>query len=233
MSLFAASFEVFAEEAEAPLVWSAEYVQVWLGRTEADNAWSLDDSEGNELVGDYDDLLLGGGVGQRLWGSARGVQYGYEGGGLVSWKNDDVEFAGTSPGLVVAVETELVYLEVFMGGVVALQPTRWLRLFASAGPSIAWGHVSGDDADDEDGDNGSDGTTIIITGPNGFVVIDGDDENDVSFALYGRAGLEFQFANGMTLGASVRYARHEFDFGSRGELEFDEVQWFLTLGGRF
>ena len=205
------------------------YVQVWLGTTDADESWSVDDSEGDELLGDFDNLPLGGGVGQRLWGE-RG-QYGFEGGGLVSWRSSDVAFSGADPGLRVAIDTELILVEVFMGGVIAVQPTSWLRLFASAGPSIAYGRVTGDD-DDEDDDDDS-GTRIIIVGPNSFVAIDGDETStDFSFSAYARAGLEFVFRNGVTLGASVRYTEHEFDFGSRGDMQLDEVQWFLTVGGR-
>lgn len=232
LAMFLGATGAYADEADPPEQLPAtvvqEYIQVWLGSTDADEAWSLDDSDGNELVGDYDNLPLGGGVGQRLWG--RRGQYGYEGGGLVSWRNEDIDYAGTSPGLLIAIEGELFMLEAFMGGVIAVQPTQWLRLYAAAGPSIAYGYLSGDDEDDEDDDDSS---TIIISGPNSFVVIDGDDNSsDFSFSAYARAGIEFEFNNGVTLGASVRYADHEFDFDSRGKLELDEVQWLLTIGGK-
>ena len=73
----------------------------------------------------------------------------------------------------------------------------------------------------------------MSTGPGSFVVVDLDQSStDFSAALYGRAGIEFKLANGFTLGVSARYAPHEFDFGDRGSLELDNVQWFATLGAR-
>jgi len=219
------------EEAEVPPTLAQEYVQVWLGSTDADDSWSLDDSAGNTLSGDYSSLPLGGGVGQRIWGDR--AQYGFEGGGLIGWRNDDVAFAGSSGSLLVAVDTELFMVDLFMGGVVAVRPTQWLRLYAAAGPSIAWGYLGGDDEDKNETEELED-TTIIVTGPGSFVVIDADESsNDFSFSGYARAGLEIELGSGFTFGASVRYAEHEFDFGDRGELKLDEVQWFLTLGGRF
>ena len=215
------------EDGNLPRTLAQQYVQVWLGSTDADDSWSLDDSAGAELRGDYSSLPLGGGVGQRLWGDR--AQYGFEGGGLVSWQNDDIDFAGNNGGLLVAVDTDLFMAEVFMGGVVAVRPTQWLRLYAAAGPSIAWGHLSGDDEDTD-----PDGTTVVVTGPGSFVVIDTDENSsDFSFSGYARAGVEFELGSGFTFGASARYAEHEFDFDDRGELKLDEVQWFLTLGGRF
>jgi hypothetical protein len=218
------------ESNDVPPTRAQEYVQIWLGSTGADDSWSVDDGAGTTLSGDYSSLPLGGGVGQRMWGDR--AQYGFEGGGLVSWQNDDIDFAGGDPGLVVAVETDLIMVELFMGGVVAVRPTRWLRLYAAGGPSIAWGHLSGNDDDDED--VGPDDTTIIVTGPGTFIVIDRDENSsDISLSGYARAGLEIEVGSGFTFGASVRYAEHEFDFDSRGELKLDDVQWFLTLGGRF
>ena len=85
-------------ETEPPSRLNYGYVQVWLGFTDTEDSWTIDDSEGNELIGDYSDLPLGGGVGQRLWGD-RG-QYGFEGGGLISWRNNDVDFSGADPDII-------------------------------------------------------------------------------------------------------------------------------------
>ena len=213
---------------ELPATVAQQYVQVWLGSTEADDAWSLKDSEGSDFRGDYSSLPVGGGVGQMLWGDR--AQYGFEGGGIVSWKNDDIDFAGRNGELLIAVDTDLFFMDLFMGGIVAVRPSPWLRLYAAAGPSVAWAHLSGDD--DED-DEDPDGTGVIVTGPGSFLVINADDNtDDFSFSFYGRAGIEIELGSGFTFGASARYADHEFDFDNRGELKLDEVQWFLTLGGR-
>jgi opacity protein-like surface antigen len=216
---------VHAADADIPQTVAQQTTQVWLGRTDADEAWSLNDpSSGNELRGDYSSLPLGGGVSQMLWGAR--AQYGFEGGGLVSWKSDNVEFAGGNPGLKVTVEGEFFMLDVFMGGVVAVKPTPWLRLYAAAGPAIAWGYLSGDDDVDEEGG-------VLASGPNGFLVVElGKNSNDFSVAVYARAGLEFELNNGITFGVSARYVDHDFSFGGGRSLGLDKAQYFLTLGGR-
>ncbi|MCZ6657283.1 MAG: hypothetical protein O7C67_08305 [Gammaproteobacteria bacterium] len=204
-----------------------QYAQVWLGTTDADGAWSVNDPGTNsEVPGDYSSLPLGGGASQRLWGK-RG-QLGFEGGALVSWKNDDVEFAGSNGMLAVSIDTELFMMDVFMGGVVGVRLTRWLRLYVAAGPSIAWGYLPSEDNDEDEVNGGP-----IVTGPGSVVIIDLDSsESDVSFALYGRVGIDIELDSGFTFGVSARYAEHEFDFDQRGDLKLDKMQWFLTLGSK-
>ena len=213
------------QDADTPPTIAQQYVQVWLGTTDADGAWSVNDPDTNsEIRGDYSSLPLGGGASQRLWG-ARG-QLGFEGGALVSWKNDEVEFAGSNGMLAVRINTELLMMDVFMGGVVGVRPTRWLRLYAAAGPSIAWGYLP---SEDDDVVNGG----PIVIGAGSVVVIDlGSSESDISFALYGRVGIEVELDSGFTFGVGARYAEHEFDFDHRGDLQLDEMQWFLTLGSK-
>ena len=99
--LLATGAFAFAQEADAeiPETVAQKTVQVWLGATEADEVWSLNDpASGGELRVDYSNLPFGGGVSQMLWGGR--AQYGFEGGGLISWKNDDVRFAGGNPGFM-------------------------------------------------------------------------------------------------------------------------------------
>ncbi len=212
-----------AEEHDLPPTTAQMYAQAMLGSMDADDAWSLDDpSTGIRLEGDYSSLPIGGGVAQRLWGAK--AQYGFEGGSLVSFKNDEVVFSGADPGLRVSIDNELFLMDVFMGGVVSVRPTRWLRLYAAAGASIAWGFLNGDEDDDDDDDG-----VVVING----IVIDLDENHfDYSFALYGRVGIEFELNSGFTFGVSARYTEHKMDFDERGELTLDDVQWFMTLGGR-
>ena len=214
------------QDANAPPTIAQQYVQVWLGTTDADGAWSVNDPATNsEIRGDYSSLPLGGGASQRLWGKR--AQIGFEGGALVSWKNDDIEFAGSNGTLAVSIDTEMFMMDVFMGGVVGVRPTRWLHLYAAAGPSIAWSYLPSED--DDDIVNGG----PIVIGSGSVIVIDlGASESDVSFALYGRVGIEIVLDSGFTFGVSARYADHEFDFDQRGDLKLDEVQWFLTLGSK-
>ncbi|MGI9328804.1 MAG: hypothetical protein ACR2PZ_26550 [Pseudomonadales bacterium] len=205
-----------------------QYVQSWLGAVDADDSWSLTDPETEApLTGDFSSLPMVGGAGQRLWGER--IQYGFEGGGLVGWKNDRVGFYGTNGLVRIRVDNSLFLFEPFFGGVVAVQPTNWMRLYAAAGPSIAWAYLDDEDVDDEDEEDSGNGTTVIGSGT-GVVVNLEDGQDDFSFSVYVRAGLDFQFSNGFSVGVSGRYVDHEFDFNDRGKLAIDEIQWFLTFG---
>jgi len=199
-----------------------QYAQGWLGAVATERAWTLDDPDsGSRLVGELDTLPYGGGASQRLWGGR--ARDGFEGGGLITWKNDRIAFASDPGGLRVAIDNELLVLDFFLGGVLSLRPAGGLNLTLAAGPALAWGHVAGD-GDDESAASSANGTTV-------FIDLDGSG-NDLSLVPYARAGLGWEFANGFEVGVSARYAPHEFDFGHRGEVELDEVQWFLTLGQR-
>lgn len=200
------------------------YGQAWLGAVDTGESWTLDsDAAGESLLGDVGTLPYLGGAGSRLWGDR--LRYGFEGGGLVSWKNDSVRFFGSNNAVTVQIENELLSFEVFMGALLALEPIRGFRLYVAAGPALAWARVNNDDARAE----------VLPTPLNGSsIYIDlSASEQDLSAVLYGRAGMELEFPGGITAGISARYADHEFDFGSAGRLELDEVQWFLTLGSRF
>ncbi len=217
----------YAADEEISATVSQQFTQVWLGRMDADEAWSLSDpATSDDLRGDYSHLPLGGGVSQMLWGDR--AQYGFEGGGLISWKNDNVVFAGGNPGLKVTVEGEFFMLDFFMGGVVAVKPTPWLRLYAAAGPSIAWGYLSGADDVEEEEEGG-----VIVDGPNGFLIVDlSKSSNDFSFSAYVRTGLEIELSSGITFGLSARYVEHDFGFAGDRTLGLDETQYFLTIGGK-
>jgi hypothetical protein len=195
----------------------------WLGAVDTDENWELrDESPAEPLRGSVGTLPYAGGSGSRLWGER--LRYGFEGGGLVSWKNDTFRFSSTDDGLRVQLENDLFSFEVFMGGMVNLEPAPGFRLYLSAGPALAWMRLNNDDDEVEVLPTAAGGSSIVIDLSN--------QEDDFSLALYGRAGMEYEFPNGFILGASARYVEHEFDFGSSGELELDSVQWFVTLGAR-
>jgi len=209
-----------AEAAGQPL---SVYAQSWLGAVDTDRSWTLEDQQADSrLEGDVGTLPYIGGAGSRMWGER--LRYGFEGGGLLSWKSDSVRLSSIGGGLRVEIENQLLSFEVFMGGLLSIEPVPGLRLYLAAGPSLAWARVKNDDDEAEVLPSAAGGSTIVIDL--------NSREDDFSAALYGRAGLEFEFANGFTLGASARYIEHNFDFGSSGELKLDEVQWFLTLGSR-
>jgi hypothetical protein len=204
---------------------SVTYLQSWLGAVETDDPWILPgDEAGGPYTRSVGTLPYVGGSGMVLRGER--VRYGFEGGGLVSWKNYGSSFRGVSSGgllVGISVDNALFSFETFLGGVVALEPAPGVRFTLAGGPALAWMRLDNDDDEVE----------VTPLGPpagsNVFISLNGS-ENDFSFALYGRAGVEFDIGSGLLLGVSARYAEHDFDFGSSGMLEYDKVQWFLTLG---
>jgi hypothetical protein len=201
-----------------------QFVQSWLGGVEADRAWLLREPETQEqLSGDFSTLPLAGGAGQRLWGE--GLAAGFEGGGLVSWRSDRVTLFGTNERAELQIENNFFMIETFFGGLVSASPAPWLRTYLAAGPSIAWGYL-----DDED-DNDERARVVQSSSSGVFLSLNGG-ESDFSVSLYARAGMAFEFRNGFSVGVSARYFDHSFDFGDRGELTIDSVQWFLTFGQR-
>ena len=203
--------------AETPI-----YLQAWIGALDTDSgSWKVSDPQsGEDVLGDLGTLPYGGGAGQQLWGDGA-WQIGYEGGGLVTWKNGRTEFRGNSNAVLVRIDNTFGAVGVFMGGVVSVRPFQPMRLYVAAGPSITWAWLFDDNNDDQ------------VSSPGSTVTINLDDtKSDVSVVPYARAGIEFELSNGFTFGVSARYADDEFDFGNAGELEFDQVLWMLTLGGR-
>lgn len=203
-----------------------QYVQSWLGGVDTDEDWALRNPEDAErLIGGLGTVPLVGGAGQRLWGESR--QFGFEGGGLVSWKNDRVTFFAESANgrAEIEIDNSFLMLETFFAGVAGYRPTPWLRTYLAGGAAIAWGFLDDEDVDEDDrfaaGGRGS-----------GFLISISDVESDFSISPYVRAGIEFEFGSGFAVGASARYLQHEFDFGPRGELKVDGVQWFLVFSQR-
>ncbi|MEQ8861504.1 MAG: hypothetical protein RIC56_22900 [Pseudomonadales bacterium] len=195
-----------------------DYVQAWVGALDTDDAWTLDRSvPDDDLVGGLGTLPFGGGAAQRLWGQGF-LRMGYEGGGLVSWKNDDTRFFAASDGgggtIAVTTENRFFSIGVFMGGVASFQLAERLRVQVAAGPSLSWARLAPDD-------DAPDSTAV---GPKA--------SDDVSLVPYGRLGVEVLLGQDLMLGASMRYADDDFDFGRNGKFEMDEVMWLLTLGSR-
>lgn len=218
LSLVLFSLPVAASDGPSPT--TPIYLQAWVGALDTDSqSWKVSDPQtGEDALGDLGTLPYGGGAGQQLWGSGA-WQIGYEGGGLVTWKNGRTEFRGNSNAVLVRIDNTFGAVGVFMGGVVSIRPLQPVRLYVAAGPSVTWGWLF-DDNDDEE-----------VSAPNGVTINLDDTKSDVSVVPYARAGIEFELSNGFTFGVSARYADDKFDFGDAGELEFDQVLWVLTLGG--
>ena len=118
------------------------------------------------------------------------------------------------------IDNTCLSLEVYFGAVLSVRPAPWLRLYAGAGPALAYAYL--DDSEDEREEDGA-----VVAG-SGF----SNSGSAVSFTYYGRAGIEFETRKGFRFGAMARYAPHEFDFDDDVELELDTPQYFLTFGQR-
>jgi len=198
-----------------------EYLQVWLGAIDTDEDWDLSDpGDGSDLTGDIGTLPYFGGGAQRLYGGR--LQIGYEGGGLVTWKNDSTRFYGNNGGVRIEIDNTLFSTEVYMGGVFSARLARWLRVYAGGGPAVGYGYLSNDN-DDPPPDQ--------VTPASSSVNISSG-SHSLSITLYGRAGFEFETASGFTFGGHARYAPHEFDFDDGGKLKLDSVAYFVSLGQR-
>jgi hypothetical protein len=199
-----------------------DFLQVWVGAIDTDDDFERTDPvDGSDLSGDFGTVpYFGGGV-QRLWGS--GLLYGYEGGGLVAFKNDSTKFFGNNGGVRIEIDNTLFSAEVYMGPVLSVAPTRWARVYAAGGPTIAYAYLSDDDEDVTPDDQISASSSSVDFSSGG---------HSVSVTYYGRAGIEFETPTGVTFGAHARYAPHEFDFDDGGELKLDSVQYFVSVGAR-
>jgi hypothetical protein len=216
-----------AEESGDQPRYSSDYVQAWLGALDTEGGWEMTEpGTGESLMSDVGTLPFAGGAGQRLWGNGA-LRYGFEGGGIASFKSDRWRFLSSNGTLRVSVDSSLLSLGVFMGGLVSLHLGAHVRVYAAAGPSLTWAWLETDDMTDEGSGSGA------VVGGGSVIIIDGEDtSSDVSFAPYARLGVEFEFDNGFSVGASARYADDEFDFGDQGEIVADDVLWLLTLGAR-
>jgi len=220
MTAGAAAAQSATEPQEAQRV-AEEYLQVWVGAIDTDEDWDLSDpADGSDLTGDIGTLPYFGGGAQRLYGDR--LQFGYEGGGLVTWKNDSTRFYGNNGGVRIEIDNTLFSTEFYMGGVLSVRLAQWLRIYAGGGPAAAYGYLSDDDDDSPPDEVSRASSNVDIS----------FDNHSLSFTLYGRAGFEFETASGFTFGGHARYAPHEFDFDDGGKLKLDSFQYFLSLGQR-
>ncbi len=203
------------------------YLHVMLGKLDAEDSWTIEDEEGDDISADRDDLIYGG-VAAQLSNSSGMFQYGFESGGLISFKNDTSYFIKSDGGATarLQVKNELWMLDLSLGGFVSVRPASWFRVYLSAGPSIMIGSMAIDDDDVsvEPVDGGS--SADIEFNPSSR-------ETDVDVGIYGRAGIDIILSNGFVMGVSARKVDSEMDFGDNGVIELDDTQYFLTLGQAF
>jgi hypothetical protein len=146
------------------------------------------------------------------------LEYGLEAGVNLCMENDNNVLhasAGSSGGSVrVAIDNELFLLDYFMGGYVAVNPAKRLRLYAGAGPLLIYG--SWEHEPDENDDDLNDET-----------------ESQLSAGVYGRAGIEVGISQKISVGAGIRAMTTGLEFNdSAGDVKVEGSQVFFNLSFR-
>lgn len=154
---------------------------------------------------DLGDMPLAGLAGQHTLAGKR-LRVGIEGGTLFGWRSSVSNFYSGGGTLLVGLDTHLVLTELFFGAFASLGIGDSVRLWAGAGPQLAWAWA---DLRTEVGR---------------------DTESAFGSGTYWRAGLEFRLKSGALLGFSLRESDAELDFGeSIGDLgHVDATQWMIT-----
>lgn len=201
------------------------YLSVILGSLDTQSQAVITNPDtGEQAYADVPSMPFGG-IQAQIPMAHQWFEYGFEAGANVSWKNDSFVFAATNNQAVLAIKNQFFLMEVHGGVFAAIAPTSRFRVYAGAGPLLAYGHIS--NSDDEPANLPS---TQNINGSIDF----GKSENDLSFGVYGRAGLEYFTPSGFSFGAGVRRAKYDMDFGNvAGEIAFNDNLYFISLGQRF
>jgi len=178
-------------------------------------AFSVDDTD-ETLEGDSFDLTLFGAAAQKPMLAGLPVDLGFETGALFSWKND-TRFAQVSSGpsggtIRVEIDNQMLLVDYFFGGYAGFRPTRWLRLFAGAGPLLVYGYRE------------------IEPEPYEDVPADKAYESKLAVGAYARCGAEIVFSDRCMLGAGVRATTSGLEFNnSIGNIRYEGIQYFLSF----
>ncbi|HVL01976.1 MAG TPA: hypothetical protein VM553_19300 [Dongiaceae bacterium] len=207
------------------------YMQVLLGQLELDDNSVTATRDGTEYEGELDDIPYLGGVAQVVLKEGV-VGYGWEGGGFVSWINDEVYYAARSGPegtyVRVAIDNAFWSIETFMGLWAELRPIDRLRLYASAGPLIIFGRAdtNGPDEDQQPTPTPQNGTVVVT-----------DDENhdtDWSAGAYARVGLDIRITGQTWVGLNVRHMKTEMDLEEAiGRFDIDGNLYLLSITNRY
>ena len=73
------------------------YLHVMVGTLDGEDTWTLEDENGEDISADRDDLIYGG-VAAQMANNTGVFQYGFESGGLISFKNDTSYFIKSDGG---------------------------------------------------------------------------------------------------------------------------------------
>lgn len=207
------------------------YAHVRYGSGDIDNAWYLADEQ-RSWRADIERVRELGFSLQILRGNSnsdnsRGLEYGLDINlGYVHDHRPSIYFYSGEEGGSLRVESNSRFrsAEIAAGAFVGFRPVSWARAYVAGGPALYWGRLNIKGS--------SSGTTSTNDG--GIIIIDRRNGNDDwRLGLSARAGIDLLLPRGIILGAGVRHAAVEFDFGEAGEVDISGSQFFVTLGSRF
>ena len=185
---------------EAPLVSHIVYGHLVLDTSDLDYE---DDDYTVNLVG-YDTQQSQGGD---------TLKYGLEGGALLSWESDVrrivVTGGGGAANIAVSADISALLIDIFLGGYLSFEPSRWVRIYTGAGPLILWGQRETDTqtVDDE--------------------TVESESESGFGVGIYGRAGLDVIFRENIGLTIGARFTQTSLSFEDpTGEVDVEGWEYY-------
>lgn len=182
-------------------------MQGFLGVTEFDD---IERSGGNtpDVDGSNEDSAelptIGGGAQWKLGGER--IDYGFEGMFSLGWRSNATAFAVGGGGAAIAVDVDLLLVDVYGGPFVSLFLGKKMRVYGAAGPMIEFANY--DQTSSVFDDSGS-----------GFGV-----------GVYARTGIEFLLPSRTLVGFGVKWSDSTIDLGSDlGDLDMAGLQYAITI----
>jgi opacity protein-like surface antigen len=143
-------------------------------------------------------------------------EYGLEVGLLFSIDNDRryTQVSNGSDGGTIHVrfENKMLLIDYFGGGYISYSLSKYMRLYAGAGPLIVYGRKEYE-PDDDEYDSG-----------------DSEVESRLSVGLYGRTGVEFSITDNFMIGAGIRALTSGLEFKEpNGKVKYEGIQYIFNL----
>jgi opacity protein-like surface antigen len=144
------------------------------------------------------------------------LEYGLEVGLLFSMDNDrryTQVSSGSGGGTVyVRFENKMLLVDYFAGGYVAYSFSKYMRIYAGAGPLIVYGRREYEPDNDE------------------YDSVDSGVESKLAVGLYGRTGVEFTITDNFMIGAGIRALTSGLEFKEpNSKTQYEGIQYVFNL----
>ena len=168
--------------------------------------------------GDYNITLFGVAAQKPFYGEIS--QFGIETGALFNWKSETRAYAASGGGSwgTIAISTDInqFIFDYFFGGYISLQPIKWFRLYAGAGPLLIYGSRETEEKDPV--------TSQVET----------KSDSGFSAGVYGRGGIDIIITENFILGAGIRGTKTGLSFNDTiGHVDVEGWQYFGVISFRF